>query len=202
MAAQHPSDFHPALTTERLVSVGEMIRRGRAEAVEQHAPELGDDGWTLGCRAYKFCCYRIEEGSISGDGVNWLTVQDSSLRFMFSIGGVPFRFYRGDADGPPSKTCKVSYPELSQLAMTFMGSNQDFAYRIAVETDFDGSVLTVKFVVLSDEKPIFTWEIPDTGSTVISSFPPVGTGSDGIDLPAPFVDFPDADDEKIAKGFS
>ena len=59
-------------------------------------------------------------------------------------------------------------------------------YRFAIETDLDGAITAVTFVVLAGDTPVLTWQVPlDEAVTKVS--PLWVAGSDGVDLPAPSV---------------
>lgn len=197
MSKQYPWDYHPDLTEERLVAIALLIRQGRHDAVERFDGDIGDDNWTLGCRAYKFGQFRILQAS-EGDRHPWLTIIDGSLRFIFGIGLVPVRFYRGDADEPSSKTCRVAFPELDQLSIAFPDEEAEpMAYRFAVETDIDGSVMTIKFVGLRHKQAVLCWTVPLPISSVVT-FTPIEIAEEGVDLPEPKVALL-GDDEAVAK---
>ena len=73
------------------------------------------------------------------------------LRFTFAIGGVPVRFYRGSPDDPPDNYLTTTYGELRQRQMVFDIEGLrtlDNVLRLAVETDREGKVSTVKLVEL------------------------------------------------------
>ena len=186
MPKQFPWDYHPDLTADRLTEIALLIRQGRHDAVERFDSDIGDDGWTLGCRAYKFGQFRILQAH-EADAHPWLTIVDPSMRFIFGIGLVPVRFYRGDADEPTNKTCRVGFPELGQLAIAFPEEDSEpLIYRFAVETDFDGSVLAIKFVGLRHKQPVLVWEVPLPIATV-TKFIPIAVEDEGVELPEPKV---------------
>lgn len=143
-----------------------MIADGRQTAVDLFDEAAGDNGWTLGCRAFQFGRARILNAV--DEGIHeWLGVIDRSLQLIFTIGGVPIRIYRGDASEPTDRTKRQTLNELRQLGFLFNEHDEghDLAYRFAVETDLDGSVLTVKFVGLRGETAILNWDVPiETGS--------------------------------------
>ena len=52
--------------------------------------ELGDDPWSVGCRAYAFGRHRLRRAAEAG-AHNWLGVLDDSTQFVFLIEDVPVR---------------------------------------------------------------------------------------------------------------
>jgi hypothetical protein len=170
--------------------VARLIVRGRNDALDRFDPSLGDDGWTLGCRAFQFGRFRVLEAIESGDHP-WLTALDRTKQLVFKIGEVPVRFYRGPADEPNQRTLRQSFPELQQLAFGFASEaeGRDLAFRFAVETDFDGSITSVKFVGLRGEMPVLCWDIPLTAPParfyLFDTKP-----AEGVELPPPTVRVP------------
>src|SRR5436853_21012 len=99
MSKAYPWEYHSDLSEDRLVVVAGLIADGRRTAVELFDEVAGDNGWTLGCRAFQFGRARILRAVDSGE-YHWLTAIDRSLQLIFKIGEVPIRIYRGDADEP------------------------------------------------------------------------------------------------------
>jgi hypothetical protein len=120
---------------------------------------------------------------------------------VFCIGGIPARFYRGEPDDPTDRTLKQSYPELDQLSLfsdeELRKLGGQLLYRFAVETDIDGSLTAVTFVILSGNSPILTWPIP-LDAPVSKVSPLWVEGTEGVELPAPSVGLPDRKDGKDA----
>ncbi|MGK7863852.1 hypothetical protein [Falsiroseomonas sp. E2-1-a4] len=164
---QFPWEYHPDLTAERLTIVGSLIADGRERAVELFDEAAGDSNWTLGTRAFEFGRKRIIWAAESGSHP-WLNVIDPSLQLIFLVGQIPIRIYKGDAEDPTPRTLRQPYSELRQLSLLFPGHDEggDLAYRFAVETDFDGSVLAVKFVGLRNETAILNWQVPIDRETI------------------------------------
>jgi hypothetical protein len=160
----YPWDYHSDLTEDRLKTVAALLVDGRHAALERFDEEAGDNGWTHGCRAFQFCRHRVLLAVDSGDH-DWLTALDRSLQLIFKIGSVPVRIYKGDADEPTDRTMRQSFGELRQLELLFdeHDEGRDLAYRFAVETDIDGSVLAVKFVGLRGESAVLIWDVPLDG---------------------------------------
>jgi hypothetical protein len=186
-----PWDLHPDLTRDRLVAIGRLITRGRNDAVLWQNPDIGDDSWVLGCRAFQAARHRIITAA-GTDGFEWLNIVDASKHLIFTIGAVPVRFYRGLAEEPTGRTLRQTFPELQQLALVFPGDErQDLAFRFAVETDADGTVAVMKFVGLLGEAALLNWTVPLDGATV--SIFPMAPPSEGVELSAPVVQIPGAD---------
>jgi len=164
---QFPWEYHGDLTEDRIVAVARMIVDGRHAAVELFDEENGDNGWTLGCRAFQFGRARILRAVDEGTH-EWLGVIDRSLQLIFTIGEIPLRIYRGEADEPTDRTMRQSLPELRQLGFSFgdCDEGRELAYRFAIETDIDGSVVAVKFVGLRGETAILNWDVPVGDRTI------------------------------------
>jgi hypothetical protein len=191
MTLQYPWDYHPSLTPERLIAVAYMIDAARADALERHDEERGDNGWTLGCSAYQFARHRI---TVAADEARfgWLSLLDRSMHFVFKIDEVPVRFYKGDADDGADHITARTYVEFDQMELIFDSRDErrSLLFRFAVETDFDGAVTTIKFVGLDGARAVLCWEVPymerGAGTVVPLDF----ERSDGVALPAPTVRHP------------
>jgi len=96
---------YPPLTRQRLSALAGVMREVREKAVPLHDPHAGDNPWSLGCRIYARTCFALREFSAKHD---WLAIlpENEALRFTFSIGRVPLKFYRGDVGDAPGH-CKV-----------------------------------------------------------------------------------------------
>lgn len=179
-----PWEFHPDLTEERLVRIAEFIVEGRQVAVELHNESEGDDGWTLGCRAFQFVRFRILRAV--DEGLVWLRAIDRTMHLVFQIGQVPVRFYRGEPSEPTERTLNQTNDELKQLSLVFPDhdSARDLAYRFAIDTDVDGSALAIYFVGLRGKSAVLNWQVPVEIGGVISG----GVGrpaTEPVELDAP-----------------
>lgn len=161
MAKNLPWEYHPELTAERISAVARLIVDGRQTAVELFDEEAGDNGWTLGCRAFQFGRARILRAADEGKH-DWLSVIDRSLQLTFTIGAVPVRIYRGEAEEPTDRTARQSINELRQLGFSFdeRDEGRELAFRFAIETDIDGGVLAVAFVGLRGKTAVLHWVVP------------------------------------------
>jgi hypothetical protein len=163
-----PWESHPALTADRLQAVAHVIAEVRHNAVDAHEDDRGDTSWGLGCRSHERTMYAIS--TLAGTpGFEWLSVVEPGLHFVFAIGGVPIRFYRGEADHPPTRSLRRNYPEIqaSQLSFDAPGIHVVKAtkhmWRLAIETDADGRVFRIVAVAVSDDGAISsTWDVPLT----------------------------------------
>lgn len=184
-----PWDIHPALTEPRLRFVARMIRDVRQKLMATvFAPDEGDDRWSMGCVAYRRQCYALAKASETGPSAEWLGVVDENgLRFIFSIGGVPLRFYAGDAEKrPPNNTLRVHTPELEarQLSLFSEQDESEKVLRLIVEIDGEGLVEKITFVQINEAGDLFDpYEIPLGGPAVL----PFSRGPQAVELDAPHV---------------
>jgi len=185
-----PWEHHSALTRDRLIVIAQLIQHGRNNALDRFDSDFGCTGWTLGCEAFAFQQHQIVKAA---EDIDWLEILNPTMQFVFSIGGVPARFYRGEPEDPNERTLRQTFTELQQLSL--FGDEElvtlaaEPLYRFAVETDLDGSTTAITFVVLGGEMPVLTWSIPlDEPVTKIS--PLWVESSDGVELPAPSVGIP------------
>ncbi|MCH8247879.1 MAG: hypothetical protein IH951_15950 [Bacteroidetes bacterium] len=108
------------------------------------------------------------------------------MGFIFAIGEVPVRFYRGEPDEPTERTLARRYPELQQLSLAFLEEAEPLLWRFAVETDIDGKVAAISFVGLNLSGDVSSrWEF-DRSKVV-----PISTAlkkiSEGKVLPQPSI---------------
>jgi hypothetical protein len=190
-----PWHHHPSLTSDRLVTVAGLILKGRSNALGRHEPEIGDDRWILGSRAFSCAKYEIVQAS---QKIEWLEAIENGLELTFKIGGVPLRFYRGEPTDPHERTLRRTFPELAQPPLPFIDDAQsDLLLRIAVDTDEDGEVLQMSLVALKGDQPAWVWPIPydKTPATIVPLGGPIDPGKE---IPAPVVSLPsDKEDKKV-----
>jgi hypothetical protein len=182
-----PWQKYPELTKERLSLIGSVIRDTREDVATLHDPESGDGPWGFGCRAYERTCFAIEKATEKN---SWLTIlkdTERHLRFSFAIGHVPFRFYRGDPEDPPSRFLAVSYPELreTQLALDLgVVVPCDGVLRIAIETDATGRASTISVIEMDVSRTVTgLYAIPpdvDRAAVPLRAKP--------VDTPAPVIE--------------
>jgi hypothetical protein len=146
-----PWEIHPALSEDRLRACALLLAHARRDAVRLASPELGDDTWSIGCRAYAFGRQRLQRAAERGT-YNWLTVLDQSHHFVFLIENVPVRFFRGSADDPTSRTLRRQIIEAQQITMALGREKAEgLVFRLAIEASAGGSVDRVVFLALRGE---------------------------------------------------
>ena len=123
---------------------------------------MGDDSWSVGCRAYAFGKQRLKRIAQSRTH-GWLHVMDDSHHFVFLIDQVPVRFYRGFAEEPTARTLRRQEAEAEQLSLA-LGSDaaEGLVFRLAIETGLNGNVERVVFLALRGEEgqAECAWPIP------------------------------------------
>ncbi|MGK7869752.1 hypothetical protein [Falsiroseomonas sp. E2-1-a20] len=160
--ARLPWDIHPALTEDRLRICARMLANARRDALAMAAYDLGDDPWSVGCRAFAFGRNRLTRAASSG-AHNWLGVLDESNHFVFLIEDVPVRFYRGLAEEPSVRTLRRHEEETAQMSLALPGdAAEGLAFRLAVETGEGGRVDRVVFLALRGEEGAAEcfWPVP------------------------------------------
>lgn len=146
------SEFNPkqkyGLTDDKLSSIANALGDVRDNALSLYNPCEGDDAWCLGCQVYSRSRFRLRRLS---ERFSWLTIvrEEENLRFTFAIDGLPIRFYKGSPDDPPAHYISVTYGEIAQRQL-FEHRRLDKILRIAVETDREGHVNSVKLVELDE----------------------------------------------------
>jgi len=157
-----PWELHPALSEDRLRVCARLLANARRDALAMASYELGDDAWSVGCRAYAFGRHRLARAAASGQH-NWLGVLDESNAFVFLIEDVPVRFYRGPADEPTARALRRHAEEARQLSLALGDAAvEGLVFRLAVETGEGGRVERVVFLALrgEDGEAACVWPVP------------------------------------------
>ena len=187
---ENPQDCHPDLQEERLLTLAQFFATTRSNVVSLHDPLAGDDAWSLGCRGFARWRNLLIQKAKSGEWP-WSSILNPGKKFIFAVGSVPVRFYRGKIDRAPYRTLASNALELTQLSLAFATEPEqyrDLKWRFAIETDFLGEPSAVIFAGLAGED----------GTVVCHSKLPFDTenfeldlgtirNDDIIELPAPTV---------------
>jgi hypothetical protein len=193
--SRQPWDVHPALQAERFAIIGRLFDETRSTALQNQQVEVGDDNWVLGCKFFVRCRAAIKKLAESGLHP-WLKIVTSGQfeHFVFSIDGVPIRFYKGDAEHPTDRALKRSYTEVRAQQMAFSGpgfaqAQSELFWRMAVEIGHSNLVEAVTVLQTNDAGEVMLyWPVPRDGelsAPVTSIFP------DGVELDAPEVGLPE-----------
>jgi hypothetical protein len=153
-----PWEVQPALSEEKLMHLGNVIKTVRAQAVELYEPEAGDGPWSLGCRVYERTINAIHRESRE---ISWLEVERNGLYMLIFIDGIPVRFHRGETENPGAKTLQRHSPELIAQQLVFPFDESAWFWRLIVETDELGYALRIVIVQYTEEGEFRNvWEIP------------------------------------------
>lgn len=179
-----PWHYHSDLTDVRLRQVAKILLETRHRTLELYDPVNGDGEWSLGCRIYQRSCNQIAKAA---GRFPWLSVIDDTLQFVFAIGSVPIRFYRGDGESPSPHNLVCSFNELRQLSLAFKSDTPALLWRFAVETDSIGRVTKVPFIGSATDADVVCYYDVPLQDTKISLFPTTNRRGQGIPLDAPRV---------------
>ena len=149
-----PWEIHPALTAERLVAVGGIIRQTRDSAARGAKRALGDDAWVIGCTAYRRSVVALAKASAE-EYRDWLSTTSVANHHIIKLKGIPIRHYRGVEDYPvPAKYCEAAPGEDDALGLAFVGRTVPVPgghFRLEVSTTSKSFTDEVRFVVVDPE---------------------------------------------------
>ena len=212
MNNKSPSDFHPALTSERLTILAQALLTQCYETEDDLTSEY-DSGYSRGCTRFdrqKNCLLSMPLQH------SWLGIIDSSNRLTMKIDGVPFRFTSDDYTQPkkPAGT-SIEEKELvqfemakKQLAFSFeqcdtkeSNDNSPEKWRFFVEVlenqEFSSREFEVYFVGSNSlHEPVCVWRYSQDKVPVMTStgndLPPI------TNTPAAQTSLPNQDDKEIS----
>jgi len=181
-----PWDVHPDLTEERLIIAAGLLQDVRHEALPYHDMDKGDTNWGLGTRVSERSWHALREAAFV---YPWLQIINPGRHFVFAIGGVPLRFYRGVPEKPNRRTLARQFQEIRQhqVAFEFFQNGTEYFWRLAVETDITGEVLQIVVAEMSEQGDVRSqWVVPLERK--ISALSLVSERrSAGVELPPPMV---------------
>lgn len=133
---------HEDLRRDRLWIIGEGLAAARDSAQDHAEKNRGDTNWAVGCTAFDRERFEIVKLAKSH---GWLTVINSGMEFLFSIGRVPIRFFHGEHERP---SVRHRIPgKLEQLAQQqLLPGLVPSAYRLVIETDNKGYTTSVLLI--------------------------------------------------------
>lgn len=118
---QHPWEFNPDLTEDRIMELATLISQVRGEVIDKHDIVLGDTPLSLGLRAYECCRSRIIRAAES-EQWPWLSILTPEGRFTFCINETPVRFVRNEPKELPDKKLIVS--EEADIQMSLLNDTE------------------------------------------------------------------------------
>lgn len=200
MSLKKPWEYNDALTEQNLIEVCNLIVSAYNEVLDYRLPEKGDNKWALGCRRYAWAKERIRKAVESGLIPCLSILKDQGNTFIFLIGEVPVKFKCTDPDDPDDSVIRQSAIESQQLSLLELEGLYDprsLRWRIAVEDDYDGEVLRVAVIGITENKMTECfWEMPRDRIV-----PHITTAfehkDEGVDLDAAFVDVANANDDEV-----
>jgi len=195
-----PSDCHQDLQDDRLLALAQFFASTRSELVSLHDPTSGDDSWSLGCRGFARWRNLLSQKALAREW-DWLGIVNPGKRFIFSVGSVPVRFYRGSIKNPPFRTLASSAQELTQMSLAFTTDANEYGqlkWRFAIETDHFGEPSAVIFAGLAgdDGTVVCHWKLPFDTTNLDINIEEI-CFDDVVELPPPAVVAP-IEQQKIA----
>jgi len=166
-----PTEIHLELSEERVCAVANVMRERRHACVINHLAHEGDDGWVLGSRCWQWIRARLIKLA-DGEYKDWLSIVENGKggsHFVFAIGGVPIRFYRGDPEDVPPKQIECNQAEdlAMQIAFSFSERKKkrekvETHIRIAVDTDENGEAADITLIQVDEDLNLVGdgWVIP------------------------------------------
>ena len=167
-----PWATYPGVTAERLAEVANTIWAARNEAADDYRPDKGETNWSLGVCAFERTCYAVSQASIAS---SWLTIKSGTgggpVVFVFSIGGHPVRFFRGEPEDIPERYRMLPFPECDEqreAAKQYALLPPGRALRFVIENDSTGRPVVIYLVEMDGEtgKSLSVYEIPREGRNV------------------------------------
>lgn len=127
---------HPDLTPERLTSLATLILDVWNSTVEDHKEEAGDGELVFGVRLFERCLNRIRRAATTAKSDKaWLRSLVDRLHYVFTVGEVPLRFFRGYV-----RNLKLRYRQrreeeqhAHQIAFQWAERSNEFCFRIVIE---------------------------------------------------------------------
>ncbi len=181
-----PWEFQDDLTLYRLQLIANELRATRRETIALHDPAGGDTPWSLGCRAFARSATQLTRRA--GRDWPWLKILHVPQEFVFSIGDVPMRFFRGDSDYLDPRQRRVADSEHVQLLLTLGDDEPVLIWRLMMETSPIGEAGDIVLIGSTPEGAIeCRYVIPESDQSVrpFDPSPPPATAS--TELPPPVV---------------
>jgi len=169
-----PWEYLEDLSRDRLQLIAKILRDTRNSTLREYSAKSGDGRWSLGCRIYERSANLITAAAEDGL-LPWLKIVEPPLEFVFAIGDVPVRFYKGDADAAPGTHLKCAISEQMQLGLVFKEEKVHLIWRFVVETNSAGEAESIYFLGLTTSGIVeCKYEVPPDDTVVFMSPPRTG----------------------------
>jgi hypothetical protein len=165
------------MTQEKLLIIGDLVRRVRGEAVEDHRPEKFETNWSLGVRQYE-----RTEGALTwaSHEYSWLTIVSGAgggaVQYVFAISGHSIRFCRGDEEEIAARYQAPCFPELQHQQQLFGQRTSNGRWlRLVIKNAGDGRPEHIWLMELDGETGSLLrgYEIPELShTTTVTDFAP------------------------------
>lgn len=141
-----PSDAHPDLKSERLLFLARVVRATWRSSERSFRRNKGDTMWGLGTRFHERLRHALQ---LAANSTAWLRIIHRRRHFVFAVGALPLRCYRGSRSRPRKNYRMRRGEELSGNLFAFDKASVaelDWIYRIAVEARTEKDVPQVYLV--------------------------------------------------------
>jgi hypothetical protein len=136
MTAKKPWEIHEQLKSERLHTIGAVLKDVRRKALMIYDPEEGDGRWCSECTIYQRTLNTLIKYS---NILPWLKIRNVGLYFVMFIDGIPIKYFRGEIEKPKKNSLNIRTEELlpHEQFCLFDPENARWYWRIVVIADED-----------------------------------------------------------------
>lgn len=145
-----PSDYNNRLEESLIENVAHILYNARINCLNSYEPENGDTPWSNGVRSREWCRKAIRDAAEVHDFIQ--IIRDQGQTFVFSINGVPIKFYKDNTKKPSSKLFKFQEIEQKQydlFSFDGIGNPRDIMWRFVIETDIFLDISKISFIGLN-----------------------------------------------------
>ncbi|GEM_PF-4381026 len=173
-----PSEYNKRLDEHLIDRVAYILYKARINCLNGYEPENGDTPWSNGVRSREWCRKAIRDAVGEFDFLEIL--KDKGQTFLFSINGVPIKFYKDNTRKPSSKLFKFQEIEQKQydlFAFDGIGNPKDILWRFVIETDITLDISKIAFIGLNKKSKaiecLYETAVTNDDVRLIASLTPV-----------------------------
>lgn len=125
---------HPDLTRDRLALLGRIILDVWASVVRDHNPDAGDGEMVFGVQIFERCLNKVRAAALANDDA-WLRSLVDRLHYVFTVGEVPLRVFKGKVSKLKGRYRRRSAVEhdAHQGAFKLHKDADDVCFRVVIE---------------------------------------------------------------------